>query len=365
MARFPDFYDPDRVGTLFYPDKNAIAEAAASADAPAVSADEPHVHLLLIDMQVDFCHENGSLYVPGAKGDIRRTIEFIYRNAESIGQITCSLDSHVPQQIFSPTWWVDANGRHPEPYTVIAAEEVAGGRWSPLLMPEWSRQYVEELERQAKKQLVVWPYHVLIGSVGHALDPELWSAVVWHALARQVEPQWVMKGSIPETEHYSIMQPEIDVPHRPGTARNQALLDTLAAADAVYIAGEAESHCVLETVEDIVSEFRSQPGMLEKVHLLQDCTSPVVHPEIDFHAIAQQAFARVCRPRVATGGQHRTHTRTGPLAHNFARGSVPCREECGINRCEANRARTVHALVRALSIYRCTAHWQICLSAGC
>ena len=114
--------------------------------------------------------------------------------------------------------------------------------------------------------------------MGHALDPELWSAVAWHSLARQVEPQWVMKGSIPETEHYSIIQPEIDVPHRPGSAKNQSLLDQLAAADAVYIAGEAESHCVLETVEDIVTEFRSQPGLLEKVHLLQDCTSPVVHP---------------------------------------------------------------------------------------
>jgi nicotinamidase/pyrazinamidase len=290
MAKPPDFYDPDRVGTLFYPDKYAIAEAAASANLSPVSDDEPNLHLLLIDMQVDFCHADGSLYVPGAEDDIRRTIDFIYRNAECITQITCSLDSHVPQQIFSPNWWTDAEGQHPEPYTVVSAKDIADGRWTPTQMPEWSKKYVQELERQAKKELVIWPYHVLIGSMGHALDPELWSAVAWHSLARKVEPRWVMKGSIPETEHYSVIQPEIDVPHRSGSTRNQALLDELAAADSVYIAGEAESHCVLETVEDIVNEFSPQSSLLEKVHLLQDCTSPVVHPEVDFHAIAQEAL---------------------------------------------------------------------------
>ena len=40
--------------------------------------------------------------MPGALGDIRRTIEFIYRNAERITHISCSLDSHLPRQIFTP-----------------------------------------------------------------------------------------------------------------------------------------------------------------------------------------------------------------------------------------------------------------------
>lgn len=291
MVDFPEFYNPDRIGTLFQPDKPAIAEAAVKSELPPASESESQVHLLIVDMQVDFCHEDGALYVPGAEDDIRRIIEFIFRNADRIGQITCSLDSHVPQQIFSPNWWADESGRHPEPYTVIAADEVEDGKWTPLEMPEWSRYYVRELERQSKKQLLIWPYHVLIGSMGHALDPELWSAVVWHSLARKVEPDWLMKGRIPHTEHYSIIQPEIDVEGHPGAAPKQDLLDALAAADAVYIAGEAESHCVLETLEDIVADFTERDGLLAKVYLLQDCTSPVVHPEIDFHAIAQERFA--------------------------------------------------------------------------
>lgn len=291
MAQFPDFYNPDRVGTLLYPDKSAIATAAKSAGLPPASDDDRQVHLLIVDMQIDFCHTEGSLYVPGAEDDIRRIIDFIYRNGEAISQITCSLDSHLPQQIFSPNWWTDGEGNHPQPYTVIAAEEVEDGRWQPLRMPEWSRRYVHELERQSKKQLMIWPYHVLIGSMGHILDPELWSAVVWHSLARSVEPHWLVKGSVPQTEFYSLFQPEVDVPDHPEAAKRQGLLDTLAKADAVYVAGEAESHCVLESLEDIVAEFSPQRELLEKVHVLQDCTSPVEHPEIDFHAIAQERFA--------------------------------------------------------------------------
>jgi len=295
MSSFPDFYDPQRIGTMFYPDKASIAAAARGAALSKTINDERVVHLLIIDMQVDFCHREGSLYVPGAEDDVRRTIEFIYRNADQISQISCSLDSHVPQQIFSPNWWVDAEGSHPEPFTIITAEEVEAGHWSPLLMPQWSREYVRQLEEQAKKQLTIWPYHVLIGSPGHALDPELWSAIAWHSLARGVEPQWLMKGGIPHTEHYSIVQPEIDVPDHPAAKPNQALIDELIAADSVYIAGEAESHCVLETVDDIVAEYMARGQSLSNLHLLQDCMSSVVHPAIDFQAIAQARSAELAK----------------------------------------------------------------------
>ena len=93
MTEYPSFYDPERIGALFTPDMAEIEQAAIQAGLPPVSPDEPQVHLLLVDMQVDFCHEQGSLYVPGALGDVRRVIEFIFRNAAVISQITCSLGS--------------------------------------------------------------------------------------------------------------------------------------------------------------------------------------------------------------------------------------------------------------------------------
>lgn len=291
MAEFPRFHDPNRIGTLFYPDVAGIAAEAAAAQMPPASADQETTHLVIIDMQVDFCHPRGSLHVPGALADIRRTIEFIYRNAERITQITCSLDSHLPRQIFSPGWWADKHGAPPAPFTVIIWADVQGGVWRPLVEPEASVAYVKTLEQQHKKQLCIWPYHTMTGAIGHALDPELWSAVFWHALARQTTPIWLSKGGVALTEHYSIIQPEVPVPDQPGGSPDLAFLEILDNTDRIFIAGEAESHCVLETMEDLVEHFGDQPEALAKIFFLHDCASPVLHPEIDFHAISLQRLA--------------------------------------------------------------------------
>lgn len=298
MNNFPNFYDPSRIGSLFYPDYQAIAAEAEAAGLPPAAQDNQNVHLVLIDMQVDFCHQEGTLHVPGAAGDIQRVIEFIYRRGERITHISCSLDSHLPYQIFHPAWWVDAEGNHPAPLTIITHDDIKAGKWRPLVKPSWSTKYVKRLEEGAKKKLTIWPYHVMVGSMGNALDPELFSAVLWHSLARKAQPTWLTKGTVPKSEHYSIIQPEIPVTDHPQGGKNKAFLDTLAAADAVLIAGEAESHCVLETVEDLVTEFGDRPQILEKVYFLQDCTSPVLHPDVDFHAIAQEQFAEFAKKGV-------------------------------------------------------------------
>ncbi len=291
MNNFPGFYNPRRVGSLFYPDYGAIAAEASAANLAPATQDKENIHLVIIDMQVDFCHADGSLHVPGSVGDIQRLIEFIYTHAGRITNITCSLDSHLPHQIFHPAWWVDEQGNHPAPFTLITYEDIKGGKWRPLVDPVWSTKYVKQLEEGAKKVLTIWPYHVMIGSVGNALDPELFSAILWHSLARKTQPTWLTKGTVPQTEHYSIIQPEIPVTSHPLGGKNKAFLDTLAGADVILIAGEAESHCVLETVEDLVEDFGSKPEQLQKIYFLRDCTSPVVHPDVDFHAIALKQFA--------------------------------------------------------------------------
>jgi nicotinamidase-related amidase len=76
---------------------------------------------------------------------------------------------------------------------------------------------------------------------------------------------------------------------------HDGVLEALRAADAVFIAGEAQSHCVLETLEDIVDIFGDEAASLEKFYLLVDCTSSVLHPQIDFEALSLEAFERFAR----------------------------------------------------------------------
>jgi nicotinamidase-related amidase len=289
----PSFYDPERVGLLFRPDTARAVQAGAEAGLTAAARDSHRIMLLLVDAQVDFVHPQGALSVPGAVADTRRTIEWLFAHTDRITTVAASLDSHIPLQIFYATWWADARGNHPEPFTVITSDDVRAGRWQPVYEPEWSSSYVETLEAQAKKQLMIWPYHTMLGSEGHNLMPALYEAVVYHSAARQTQPLFLIKGLIPGSEHYSILEPEVKVPGHPQGTLNLAFIEQVAAHDLVYIAGQAKSHCVLETVQSLVNHFHDQPAQLDKLHVLLDCTSSVAHPVIDFDRLAREAYAQL------------------------------------------------------------------------
>lgn len=294
----PSFYSPDQVGQLFQPDTQRAVRAGAEAGLPPAAQDKRQIMLLLVDAQIDFVHPQGALSVPGAVADTRRIIEWLFANASRVTTVAASLDSHIPLQIFYATWWADAAGGHPEPFTVITSDDVRTGRWRPVYEPAWSAQYVETLEAQARKQLMIWPYHTMLGSEGHNLMPALYEAVVYHSAARQAQPLFLIKGLIPRSEHYSILEPEVKVPGHPQGALNRAFIEQMAAHDLVYIAGQAKSHCVLETLRSFVSHFHDQPAQINKLRVLVDCTSPVAHPTIDFAQLAGQAYDQLAQQGV-------------------------------------------------------------------
>jgi nicotinamidase-related amidase len=288
----PSFYAADKVGTMFTPDISAAIQAGRKAGVGSSEEDERRTLLLLVDPQVDFIHEEGALSVPGAVDDTRRTIEWVFSNLDRITDVAVSLDSHIPLMIFFPTWWVDGEGRHPDPYTPISVEQVQSGQWKPVYEKEWSQLYVQALESEAKKHLMIWPYHTMIGTPGHAVTPALAEAIAYHAAARNAQPEYLIKGTIARTEYYSLLEPEVKDPQDDRGELNQAFLEQLMSYHAVYVAGQAKSHCVLESIGSIVDRYGDQPEMMSKIHLLEDCTSSVQHPDIDFEALAQETYGQ-------------------------------------------------------------------------
>ncbi len=139
---------------------------------------------------------------------------------------------------------------------------------------------------------MIWPFHTMIGTPGHAITPVLSEAISYHSAARRSQPRYIIKGTLAQTEYYSLLEPEVKVEREPGGQLNQDLLDWIMAFDRIYIAGQAKSHCVLETLNSIA---RYSPDQLGKLHLLTDCTSSVQHPEIDFESLAQEALAALSK----------------------------------------------------------------------
>ena len=234
------------------------------------------LHGLIIDPQEDFCNPNGSLFVPGAETDMARLAAMVRRLGNRITNLHVTLDSHHTLDIAHPIWWQDADGNHPVPFTIITSGDVAAGRWQAAdpAARDRSEQYVQHLAANGRYPLCIWPYHCLIGSAGHAVVPELFGALrEWEASAL-TPVNFVTKGSNIWTEHYSALRADVPDPADPTTLLNEPLINSLRDSDLIFIAGEAGSHCVANTVRDIVEAFGDQT-LLQKLVLLTDATSPV------------------------------------------------------------------------------------------
>jgi nicotinamidase-related amidase len=313
----PPHYAPERIGEVFRVDyaarfRDAESWSREQALQPAV-ADDFRMAAVLVDVQNTFCTPGFELFVAGRSGtgaldDNRRLCEFVYRNLAAITQIVPTMDTHQSLQIFHPIFLVDADGRHPDPYTLVTLEDVDSGRWRVNpgvaqelgLDPEYAqshlRYYVETLATGSKYALTVWPFHAMRAGIGHALVSSVEEAMFFHSIARTSQPDVQMKGNNPLTEHYSVLGPEVDtdLEGEPLGRRNQALIERLLRFDAVVIAGQAKSHCVAWTMSDLLGDPTVRDrGLAEKVYLLEDCTSAVVVPGVvDYTDEADAAFAR-------------------------------------------------------------------------
>jgi nicotinamidase/pyrazinamidase len=269
-----------------------FTEAGRNAGLTPAHEDTEKIAVILVDYQHDFVDPTGTLYVPGSQQDMERFLSWFYQNAHKITSIYASLDTHVPFQIFFSSWWKDPRtGEHPQPFTPISVEDVTGMKWVPLIQPNWSMRYVHLLQQQAKKQLMIWPYHTMEGTLGHMLAAPISEAIAWHSAARKTQPTYIVKGRTIRTEYYGIFGAEIPDPEDAESGLNVALLDAVMKHDRVYVAGEAKSHCVLETERQLIHRFGHQPEMMRRLHFLRDCTSSVQHPVIDFDNMAESELA--------------------------------------------------------------------------
>ena len=314
----PPFFDARRSASVYrVPYQQRADEARAWAERyrlrPAAE-DQKRVALLLIDVQNTFCLPEFELFVAGRSGrgaveDVERIAELLYRRLDGVTQVIATLDTHSAAQIFHPVFWLDADGRHPAPHTVIRVEDVESGRYrvnpalAPLVAPrkdfdlaEWGRRYARQLAEGGKYPLVVWPYHSMLGGIGHALVALVEEAVFFHGVARQSPTRLEIKGRHALTENYSALRPEVGLDDRgqPLVPENRELVEHLLGFDEILVAGEARSHCVAWTVADLLAEIRARDASLaRKVILLDDCASAVVVPGVvDFTDDAEAAYAR-------------------------------------------------------------------------
>lgn len=328
----PPHFDPDKVGEVWKVPCQERAEAAEKwakqHDIQPAANDRFKICLVAVDVQNTFCIPGFELFVGGRSGtgavdDNRRLCEFIYRNLDVMTQICPTMDTHQAMQIFHTVFWVNDKGEHPAPFTLISEEDVEKGQWkfNPALGPslgidaDYAQRhllnYTRTLKEGGKYDLTIWPYHVMLGSIGHALVPAVEETIFFHSIARYSQPSFQIKGDNPFTEHYSVLGPEVleGPDSEPIAQKNVKFIEKLLQSDAVIIAGQAKSHCVAWTIDDLLQDiYVRDESLAEKVYLLEDCTSSVVVPgAMDYTDEADAAFQRF-----AGAGMHVVHS-TDPI----------------------------------------------------
>lgn len=313
----PPHFDPNQVGDVWKVPYQIRAEESANwakkHRVPPSAEDKFRICLVAVDIQNTFCIPDFELFVGGRSGtgavdDNTRLCEFIYRNLDVISQIAPTMDTHQAMQIFHAIFLVNDKGEHPPPFTLISEEEIKKGVWklNPVLRrslqidEEYGQRhllhYTKTLNEGGKYDLTIWPYHAMLGGIGHALVSSFEEANFFHSIARQCQPNFQIKGGNPLTEHYSVLGPEVtEGPDgKPIAEKNTKFIQQLLQFDVVLIAGQAKSHCVAWTIDDLLEDIRTQDMRLAgKVYLLEDCTSPVVIPGvIDYTDPANEAFQR-------------------------------------------------------------------------
>jgi nicotinamidase/pyrazinamidase len=231
-----------------------------------------------------------TLPVPGAVADMIRVADLIKRVGDKLEDIHVTLDSHRVVDVAHPAFWRDPDGNRPAPFTIISNADVKSGKWTPRAQQYRQRMldYTVTLEANGRFLLMIWPEHCLIGSWGHNVVDVLRDELTEWERKNFATVDFVTKGVNTFTEHYGALQAEVPDSNDPSTQLNGQFISILQDADLIAIAGEASSHCVATTIQQIADNIGDQH--LSKIHILTDCMSPVPQTpgSPDFPAIAQQ-----------------------------------------------------------------------------
>ena len=207
--------------------------------------------------------------------DALRVSKLLQDHSAEIASVHVTLDSHQRMHIAHGLFWQDAAGNPPALFTIISREDVVAGKWRSVKEAhrERSLHYVEELERNGKFSLCIWPEHCIIGSEGHNVTAPINEGLTaWSETTRE-EVDWLLKGQNIFTEMYSALKAEVVDESDGRTTLNQEMIDRLSTKERVLVCGQAMSHCVNFTVRDLVEHWPQ--GERHRIWLLEDAMSSV------------------------------------------------------------------------------------------
>lgn len=211
--------------------------------------------LLIIDPQNSFMDSPaGSLAVPGATQDMKNLATHIENNINEYNDIIITLDTHYLYHIAHRAYWIDENNNHPDVFTQITLKDFLNKKYRPVdsSKNKWVKHYLEQLEAGGRYTLMVWPDHCINGTEGHQVQEDLLNALNKWENNTNKKVKYVLKGMNPDTESYSVFKAEVVIDYDKETQLKENLINEIDLYENIEVAGEALSHCVSSSVDNLI-----------------------------------------------------------------------------------------------------------------
>lgn len=229
--------------------------------------------LFIIDPQNDFASKGGNLFIPGADKDMARLGNFIIVNQNEIDNIFVSLDTHDVNDIGHPGFWKNQKGELPQPFSRITYKDFKDEKWVPRnkIYFKYAKKYLNQLDKNNESH-IIWPIHCIDGHWGNAIVDNVGTALIIWSNKKETTFKTIRKGKFKFSEFHGVFKPHVQIKEFSDSNFNENLFEDLNSYDRILIAGEAKSHCVAETINQMMEKDSS---IMKKVIILEDCMTNI------------------------------------------------------------------------------------------
>jgi len=195
-------------------------------------------------------------------------------------EIIVSTDLHQVFDIGHSCFWINSKGKHPESFTAISHGDFISGKWYCASKEDNKNVeiYLKSLSFRNKEHMI-WPEHCVIGTNGsNIFEPVLTELNKW-SKTNNKSINYITKGLFNLSEYHGIFGPAVEFPSFGKDAMfNFDLQRFILNFDNIVVTGEAKSHCVGESIEQLISGYGTeyQNDLCKKIKVLEDCMSNIV-----------------------------------------------------------------------------------------
>lgn len=209
--------------------------------------------LIIVDPQNSFCDPTQPMYVPGAEKDCEVIASMLHHYWD---EVIVSMDMHSMHSMYHDIFW-SKDKDHSVQFEGFG--RVTKDNFMVEFFPD-NNDYVNKISKILERSgyIDIWPVHCVTGTYSASIENRIAEQLGFWSVRASKPIHYMFKGTNPFKENYSMFTNKRQIKkinYIFNSTCTHLLDDTLT----IYVCGEAASHCVKETVKDIINKYCNLP----------------------------------------------------------------------------------------------------------